>query len=155
MNSEELISEEDGCYTCSSGRKGGRVKNERKVFKASGNGISQASKKDGAPQDDVRIELLFQGKGVYYVRIRGTSRPIEGTEITYVSATGTCDNIPPKQTTAARKVSVPLEFVFGPYTGKASDKTLQQQDSIELIHPVTGEKTTFTIAYTLVQWNGK
>jgi hypothetical protein len=155
IHEEEKVTEENGCHPCAGGRAGGRVKQEKTVFKASGSGVSQESRKDGQPQDDVRIELLFQEKGVYYLRIRGASRPMEGVENKHVSATGTCDNIPAEQVSAPRKLSVPLEFVFGPYTGKASDKELLQKDTIRLYNPVTHEEITFTIAYSLLQWNGK
>ena len=41
--------------------------------------------------------------------------------------------------------------VFGPYTGNASDKILQQKDSKDINDPISGEKSAITIDFTLEQ----
>lgn len=145
------IEEINGCYKCKSGREGGRTIKLDKSFRIQGNGISHESSRKGAPQEDTRIELMFLESGKYIIKIKGTSMPASGEEKTTESAVGTCDNlsVPPKRN--PREISIPINYIFGPYTGKTTDKILNQKDSKTVRNPVTKEKETIAIDFTLRQ----
>jgi hypothetical protein len=142
--------EADGCHTCKTGgRQGGRTSTEHKSFIIDGSGISHESSRNGKPQDDTRIELKFFENGTYVIILKGTSETAKGDEKVKEQAEGTCDNITPQNMIVPREMKVPLNTVFGPYPGKASDKLLSKQDSKETRDPVTKEKHKITIDFEL------
>jgi hypothetical protein len=147
-NEKSTVVEEDGCHTCKSGRQGGRTLTEEHSLKHSGGGISHESQWNGLPQEDTRVELQFLDDGTYLVIAKGTSLPANGNEIVTKHSEGTCDtentndNIP-------RIVRIPLMAIFGPYPGKATDKVLQQKDTIETMDPISKERHTYTIDFNL------
>lgn len=145
------IEENNGCYKCKSGREGGRTLKLDKSFRIQGNGISHESSRNGAPQEDTRIELMFLESGKYIVNIKGTSLPAKGEEKTTESAVGTCDNTTPPPKRIPREISIPINVFFGPYAGKTTDKILSQKDSKTVRNPVTKEKETIAIDFTLNQ----
>ena len=147
-NEKTTIIEEDGCYTCNSGRKGGRTLTEEHSLKHSGGGISHESQWNGLPQEDTRVELQFLDDGTYLVIAKGTSQPANGSEIVIKHTEGTCDpeNI---NNTVPRIVRIPLMAIFGPYPGKPTDKVLQQKDEIQSIDPISRERHTYTIEFSL------
>lgn len=145
------VEENNGCYKCKSGREGGRTIKLDKSFRVQGSGISHESIRKGVPQEDTRIELQFLESGKYIIKIKGTSLPATGEDKATESAVGTCDNItvPPKRN--PREISIPINAVFGPYTGKTTDKILNQKDSKTVRNPLTKEKETITIDFSLKQ----
>ena len=151
LSEESKLTEENGCYKCKSGREGGRTSTEIRTMKVNGSGISHESTFEGKPQDDTRIELKFLENGTYLVIAKGTSQPATSIVKLVTKAEGTCDNQPQQTKTESLKKTIPLNHFFGPYTGKATDKLLQQKDSKETVDPVTREKTTVTIDFTLKQ----
>jgi hypothetical protein len=153
FNSSEhtSIEENNGCYKCKSGREGGRTLKLEKSFRIQGNGISHESSRNGSPQEDTRIELMFLESGKYIVNIKGTSLPAKGEEKTTESAVGTCDNTTPPPKLLPREISIPINVFFGPYVGKTTDKILSQKDSKTVRNPVTKEKETIAIEFTLNQ----
>jgi len=144
--------EEDGCHKCKSGkREGGLVTTMSSSLKVKGQGISHDSQFQGKKQDDTRVELRFLESGQYILIAKGTSQPVTGEDKITSQAQGTCDNQPQETKVLPRDIRIPLKVIFGPYTGKATDKVLQQKDTKEVIDPVTREKQTITIDYTLRQ----
>lgn len=145
------IEENNGCYKCKSGREGGRTLKLDKSFRIQGNGISHVSLRNGLPQEDTRIELRFLESGKYIVNVKGTSLPATGEEKTTESAVGTCDNSTPPPKRIPREISIPINVFFGPYPGNTTDKILIQKDSKTVRNPITNEKETIAIDFTLKQ----
>lgn len=143
--------ENNPCHACASGREGSRSYTEKRSMEVRGSGISHASIYKGEKQDDTRIELVFLDDGTYVIIVKGTSEPATGNDIVSRHAEGTCDNMPPETKTEPREIKIPLMVVFGPFTGKASDKILQQRDTKNINDPVSGEKSTITIDFTFTQ----
>jgi len=150
-NEESKVTEENGCYTCKSGREGGRTYIETRSMKVKGSGISHESIRDGKPQDDTRIDLKFLENGTYLITVKGTSQTVNGEDKVVTKAEGTCDNMPQETKVVPREIKIPLKVIFGPYQGKTTDKLLQQKDTKETIDPATREKSTITIDFTLKQ----
>lgn len=144
--------EEDGCHKCKSGkREGGLVTTMTSSLKVKGTGISHESTFQGKKQDDTRIELQFLESGKYLVLAKGTSNPVTGEDKIVTQAQGTCDNQSQETKIVPRDIRVPLRVIFGPYEGKATDKLLTQKDTKEIKDPVTNEKQTITIDFSLKQ----
>jgi len=144
--------EEDGCHKCKSGkREGGLVTTMTSSLKVKGTGISHESSFQGKKQDDTRIELRFLESGKYLLIAKGTSQAVTGEDKVVTKAEGTCDNQPQETKLLPRDIRVPLQVIFGPYDGKATDKLLQQKDTKEVKDPVTNEKQTITIDFSLTQ----
>ncbi len=144
--------EEDGCHKCKTGkREGGLVTTLTSSMKVKGTGISHDSQFQGKKQDDTRIELQFLESDKYLVIAKGTSQPVTGEDKMVSQAEGTCDNQPQETKLLPRDIRIPLRVIFGPYDGKATDKLLQQKDTKEVKNPVTNEKQTITIDFTLNQ----
>jgi hypothetical protein len=148
---ETIITEENGCYKCKSGREGGRTQTQTSSMKVKGSGISHESFRNGKPQDDTRIELKFMENGTYYVIAKGTSQPVTGEDKVAIKAIGTCDNLTQETKVVPREIKIPLKQIFGPYQGKTTDKILQQKETKEVTNPATNEKSTLTIDFTLNQ----
>lgn len=143
--------EEDGCHKCKSGREGGLVTTMKSTLKVKGSGISHDSEYQGKKQDDTRVELRFLENGTYLVIAKGTSKPVTGQDVVTMKAQGTCDSQPEQTKPVPREITVPLKAIFGPYTGKATDKLLQQKDEKKVKDPVTREEQTITIDFSLRQ----
>jgi hypothetical protein len=143
--------EEDGCHKCKSGREGGLITTLKNSMKVKGQGISHESEFQGKKQDDTRVELRFLENGTYLVIAKGTSQPVTGQEMVTVQAEGTCDNQPEQTKPVQRDITVPLKAIFGPYTGKTTDKLLQEKDEKKVTDPVTREQQTITIDFSLKQ----
>jgi hypothetical protein len=144
--------EEDGCHKCKSGkREGGLVTTLTSSMKVKGTGISHESTFQGKKQDDTRIELNFLENGQYLVVAKGTSQAVTGEDKVVTQAEGTCDNQPQETKIVPRDIRVPLRVIFGPYNGKATDKILQQKDTKEIKDPISNEKQTITIDFSLNQ----
>jgi len=143
--------EEDGCHKCKSGREGGLVTTMKSTLKVKGSGISHDSEYQGKKQDDTRVELRFLENGTYLVIAKGTSKPVTGQDIVTMKAEGPCDSQPEQTKPVPREITVPLKAIFGPYTGKATDKLLQQKDEKKVKDPVTREEQTITIDFSLRQ----
>lgn len=144
--------EEDGCHKCKTGkREGGLVTTMTSSMKVKGTGISHDSQFKGKKQDDTRVELQFLESGKYLVVAKGTSQPVTGEDKVVTQAQGTCDNQPQETKPLLRDIRVPLRVIFGPYDGKATDKHLQQKDTKEVKDPVSNEKQTITIDFSLTQ----
>jgi hypothetical protein len=123
----------------------------KSTLKVKGSGISHYSEYQGKKQDDTRIELRFLENGTYLVMANGTSQPVTGEDVVTSKAEGTCDNQPEKTKPVPREITIPLKVIFGPYTGKASDKQLQERDEKKIKDPVTHENQTITIDFSLKQ----
>ncbi len=144
--------EEDGCHKCKSGkREGGLVTTITSSMKAKGIGISHDSFREGKSQDDTRIELNFLENGQYLVVAKGTSQAVTGEDKVLTQAEGTCDNQPRETKIVPRDIRIPLRVIFGPYSGKTSDKFLQEKDTKVVKDPSTNEKQTITIDFNLQQ----
>ena len=148
LSESTSIVDEDGCYTCSSGRKGGRVLTETRALKQDGSGISHESQWNGMPQEDTRIEIEFLDNNTYYVIAKGTSLPANGSETLSIRSEGTCDNVNDNKT-IPRTIRIPLNVTFGPYPGKPTDEVLQQKDVVKNRDKVTNEQHTYTIEFSL------
>lgn len=144
--------EEDGCHKCKTGnREGGLVTTMKSSMKVKGQGISHESIHNGQKQDDTRIEIDFFENGQYVIKPKGTSQPVTGEDIITLKAEGTCDNQPDQTKPTPREIKVPLKVIFGPYTGKSTDKLLQQKDTKKVKDPITGENQIITIDFSLKQ----
>lgn len=151
-NQSTKITEENGCYTCKTGREGGRSYTNEISYSVEGSGISHESNYKGKPQEDTRIELDFFADGAfkYYILAKGTSLPASGQERHIEEAQGTCDNVPRTTKSSPREIRIPLWIVFGPYPGKISDDVLQHKES-QVITNLNGEKSTVTIDFSLTR----
>jgi len=152
-NEKSTVVDEDGCYKCSSGSQGRRTITEEHSLEHSGEGISHESQWNGMPQEDTRVELEFLDNGTYLLIAKGTSLPAKGNESIITRDEGVCDN-KSENLNIPRSVRIPLMAIFGPYPGKATDKVLQRKDKIQTKNPISNEKHTYTIDFTLNQ-NGK
>ena len=143
--------EEDGCHKCKSGREGGLTTTVKSSMKVKGTGISHDSEYQGKKQDDTRVELKFLENGTYLVLAKGTSQPVTGQGMVTIKAEGTCDNKPEESKPTPHEIKVPLNVIFGPYNGKATDKLLQEKDEKKVKSPVNNEEQTITIDFSLKQ----
>jgi len=107
--------------------------------------------RQGTAQPDTRILLKFLSDDTYIVQFKGVSDLITALEKNEEQAVGTCDNKPLVRNETKREISIPLNHFFGPYPGKSTDKVLQKKDSKVVYDPVTHEKSTITIDFTLNQ----
>lgn len=152
INELTTIEEDDGCHKCStSDREGGRSVNSSQSLDYSSSGLSEESKLDGEVHADARIVLDFRPDDTYTITIKATTKMYQAMERGYIEAVGTCDGSPRENIENARQVSAFAYQVFGPYKGKPTDKTLTMNDSKTFYEPVTHEKTTITIDYTLTR----
>jgi len=120
-------------------------------MRVNGSGLSMKSMLDGKPAYDAGIELKFLENDTYFVIVKGTSQAVSGQEKVVITATGTCDNLPQKTEQVPREITIPLKVIFGPYPGTTTDKVLQQTDTKETTNPVTNEKSTITIDFSLTR----
>lgn len=149
---QSQVTEEDGCHKCrTSKREGGLVTTMKSSLNVKGTGISHDSEYQGKKQDDTRVELKFLENGTYLVVASGTSLPVKGQDLVTRRAEGTCDNEPQNTKPVQREITVPLKVIFGPYTGKASDKELHERDEKKVKDPVTHEDQKITIDFSLKQ----
>lgn len=156
FNSEELqeIVEENGCYKCqSSNREGGRTYTEKKSFTVNGTGLSHLSVREGTSQPDTRVILKFLSNGTYMIQFKGVSDSITALEKREEKAVGTCDNMQLVRNEVPRKTTIPLNYFFGPYPGKSTDKVLKQKDVKTMIDPATKGKSKIAIDFDLKNFN--
>ncbi|MGE5318397.1 MAG: hypothetical protein ACM3ME_10405 [Chloroflexota bacterium] len=152
INESGSVNEDDGCHKCStSEREGGWSFNSSLKLDYSSSGLSEESKLDGEVHVDARIILDFRSDDTYTITIKATTKLYPAVEQGYMEAVGTCDGIPRKLIDNTRNVSAFAYPRFGPYKGKATDRTLSMKDSITYYEPQTHEKTTITIDYTLTR----
>lgn len=145
------LSVENGCYTCPSGRKGGRSYSSKKSFYIEGSGISTESIHNGEKQDDCRVEIEFLENGTYILTAKGTSKPVQGEERELEKAEGTCDNIAANPVSIPREITLPLKVVLGPFPGKSTDETLEQNSTITRRNPISNEKETIKYEFSLTK----
>jgi hypothetical protein len=148
---EDIIDEQNGCYKCQSGREGGRTYYEKITKVTEISGLSNESTVEGKAVDDARIKIIFNDDGNYFIQIKATSKEGYMKISKDVRAEGTCDNINKPLEKIDKKSDVPLEEIFGPYSGTARDKSLSQKQTIEKEDPVTKEKSTIIINFNLTR----
>ncbi|MGB5264573.1 MAG: hypothetical protein WBN28_13320, partial [Lutimonas sp.] len=100
---------------------------------------------------DTRVEIEFLSDGTYIIKPKGTSDPATALEKWEEKAVGTCDNIAPVKEENQKEKTTQLKYPFGPYPGKSTDKFLQQSETKVFRDPVSNEKTTVTLDFSLTQ----
>jgi hypothetical protein len=148
--SEETDREiDDPCYKCPK-LVTRRYYHETYSKKGDISNLSEESKVDGVPVDDVRIDIVFIDDGTYMIKVKATSKQGELTETTSKYSECYCDAINTPPETHKNIVDIPLKEIFGPFKGTAKDKNLHEKpDPIVKTDPVTGEKTTIEIEFDL------
>jgi hypothetical protein len=153
INEKTVIDEENGCYRCPSGREGGRTYHNKTIATGKIEGLSKQVVIEGIampPIVDTRISLTFMDDDTYYIRIKATSEWGEKVITSEEKAEGTCDNI--------NKPGIPSKVIintdidappFGPFPGKAIDKTLNMTKEWKVIDPVTNQETITTLTIKL------
>ena len=149
MNEHSTLTIENSCYTCPSGRQGGRIYTRENSFRTEGSGISNESYYKNKKQDDTRIEIEFFDNGTYLITAKATSKPAIGDKKELEKAEGTCDNIPAKPMTLPQEITLPLRVVLGPFPGKSTDDILQQSDTVTRRNPGTNEMETIKYDFVL------
>jgi hypothetical protein len=150
INEETVIEEENGCYRCPSGREGGRIYHSKTIATGKIEGLSKKVVVEGIampPIVDTRISLTFLDDDTYYIRIKAASESGIKVITSEEKAVGTCDNINKPGIPSKVGINTAINDPFGPFPGKASDKTLNMTKEWKVIDPVTKEEkiTTLTI----------
>lgn len=140
---------ENSCYTCPSGRQGGRIYKKENTFRVEGSGLSAESSFKGKKQDDTRIDIQFFDDGTYVITAKATSKPANGEGKEIESAQGTCDNIPADPVNKMEEITIPLKVFLGPFPGKSTDDILQQSETITRRNPESNELETITYDFVL------
>jgi len=149
MNERSELMVQNSCYTCPSGRKGGRIYTRENTFRVEGSGISTESYYKGKKQDDTRIEIEFFDNGTYIITAKATSKPARGEGKEIEKAEGTCDNIPASPNPVLNEITLPLRVVLGPFPGKSTDEILQQNSTVTRRNPESNEIETITFDFVL------
>jgi hypothetical protein len=146
----QKLVEEDPCYQCPSGRKGGRTYTENKRTTRQIDGLSDASSTAGQHFDDIRIYLKFARNGTYTLQLVATTK--FGPQAVHIDrkAEGTCDTQLEKPTedyTIA--TNFPVAHVMGPFPGQPKDKTLTAHKEFRQKDPLSEEETTINVEFQL------
>ena len=146
--STEVV-EENGCYTCPSGRQGARTFTQKSTATTAIDGLSEESRREGKAQKDARITLKFNEDGTFTVEISATSRDGTRQERIEEKAEGTCDTKSPPPKVVEGKVNIPLPGKWGPFAGSPLDKVLRGKTTETKVDPVSEEETTTSIDFEL------
>ena len=152
INEETVIEEENGCYRCPSGREGGRAYHNKTIATGKIEGLSKQVVIEGIampPILDTRISLTFLDDDTYYIRIEAASELGIKSITSEEKAEGTCDNINKPGIRSEDFLNTNLREVFGPFPGKAIDKTLNMTKEWKVIDPVTKEEKINTLTISL------
>lgn len=143
------MEEQNDCYTCSSGRKGGRTYSEKSRSSVKIQGLSNESTAENQHVEDARAEIKFLEDGTYTLRVKAASKWGDLQRTKDIHAEGSCDNLntPPERT--VKKADIGLNEIFGPFTGTSIDKELSQKQTITKIDPVSKEHTTISFDFNL------
>lgn len=147
---QELLeeSDENNCYTCSSGRFGGRTWNRTTLTNFSTSKISSQSESDQNDINDTRINIKFYDNDTYMIFIKSTSTYASNCTLTIQEmAKGSCDSVNDKETKHTSK-SVWIDQKLGPFQGGPTDKTLSGKGQIQLIPSVEGETSTLEFEFS-------
>ncbi|HRZ49691.1 MAG TPA: hypothetical protein P5338_09890, partial [Bacteroidales bacterium] len=131
---DELIEEheENDCYTCKSGRIGGRIWTRTTSQRFVASRVSEESKSAEDQTNDARIEIRFQDDSTYLLIIKATSVFEKNTDVSIQeTATGTCDGINTRQTFQTAN-TIFLNATLGPFKGTSSDTQLSGSGTVEL-----------------------
>jgi hypothetical protein len=150
INEQTVIEEENGCYRCPSGREGGRTYHNKTIATGKIEGLSKQVVVEGIampPIVDTRISLTFLDDDTYFIRIKAASELGFKDITSEEKAEGTCDNINKPGIPSKVGINTAINDPFGPFPGKAIDKTLNMTKEWKVIDPVTKEEkiTTLTI----------
>lgn len=150
--------EENSCYSCASGRKGGRTHIKTTTIKAEVNGLSNRSRVPGEQENhDATVRLSFARNGSYTISVNGSSQAANYRGKIQETTEGTCDLV---NTTVELKEndvlpliqynrSLPLTVPKTTFPGTPFDKRLTGKQEIPLHDPLTGEDATITLEFDL------
>jgi hypothetical protein len=150
--------EENSCYPCTSGRKGGRTNTKTTTIKAEVNGLSTRSRVMGEPENhDATVRLTFDRNGTYSIAINGTSTAANYRGKTQETTEGTCDLVNKSADLSEDQIntlikynrSLPLTVPKTSFSGTAFDKRLTGKKEIPLHDPTTNEQATITLEFDL------
>ncbi|WP_319586440.1 hypothetical protein [uncultured Desulfobulbus sp.] len=150
--------EENGCYSCASGRKGGRSSTKTTTLDAEVNGLSNRSRMMGEPENhDATIQLIFNENGTYMVSIDGTSLASNYRGKVREKAEGTCDLVNTNVDLTEEQINtlirynraLPLNGKWGPFPGTPFDKQLSGKKEILLNDTATKEESKIGIDFDL------
>lgn len=150
--------EENSCYPCSSGRKGGRTNTKTTTIKAEVNGLSTRSRVMGEPENhDATVRLAFARNGTYAIAIDGTSMAANYRGKTQETTEGSCDLVNKTADLSEDQIntlilynrSLPLTVPRTTFPGTPFDKRLSGKKEIPLNDPRTGETATITLEFDL------
>jgi len=145
---EIIIDEINDCYSCPSGREGGRTYHEKNVSSANVQGLSNESELYGVKLKDARVELNFMDDDTYTIRIKAASEQGDMEEKQEIKAEGTCDNISENKK-IQKKTDVGQNLVFGPFKGNAQSKVLTETGTTKENDEETKEEKTITYKFNL------
>ncbi len=151
MREETILEEQNDCYECTSGRKGGRTYYKKTLSSADVQGLSKDSEQYGIKVDDARIELTFLDNDTYTILIKAASNKGDKKEKIEEHAEGTCDNIQPNNNSINVKADVPLKQLLGPFKGNAQDDVLTEKSTIKNVDPNTKEETEIEYEFNLTK----
>lgn len=150
--------EENSCYPCSSGRKGGRTNTKTTTIKAEVNGLSTRSRVTGEQENhDATVRLAFARNGTYTITIDGTSTAANYRGKTQETTEGSCDLVNKTADLSEDQIntlimynrSLPLTVPKTTFPGTPFDKRLTGKKEIPLHDPLTGENATITLEFDL------
>jgi hypothetical protein len=151
LREETKTDEQNGCFTCPSGRLGPRWYKERVLKTAKIEGLSNESVAEDQQIADARTEITFLENGTFTVKVTATSQKGDFKLKTEKRAEGTCSNENPPPDEITKKADIFLDEIFGPFNGTGKDKVLNQKKTITREDPITKEKTTVTYNFNLTR----
>lgn len=138
--------EENDCYTCASGRVGGRIWNRTTIKRFAADSVSAQSPVAEGNTNDARIEIQFQDDSTYVLLVKATSEFEKNCTITIrETAKGTCDSKDERQTMETSN-SLFLKSKLGPFKGTNKDTELSGSGTVQL--PVTTEGEHSELVYS-------
>ncbi len=146
----QVTVEQDPCYNCASGRKGGRTLTDNHTTTSEVTGLSEDSSTTGQNFTDARLYLKFAKDGTYTLELVAASKP--GTRTVHIErkAEGTCDtHLDNPREDYTTKVDIPVGNIMGPFRGGPMDKSLADHKEFHSTNPVTKEETTITVEFKI------
>jgi hypothetical protein len=142
----DSVYEYNECYKCPGGKEVRRTYMDVHRSDMTGEGISHESIRDGQPQQDTRIEIVFKEDGTYLVKLWGASEKGTLDTYSYTAANSICNPVEGEPNRQKKPYTEPLFRLFGPYDGKIGDDVLKQKEKEEWIS-LTGEHNILTLEF--------
>lgn len=149
MAEKHSIEEWNECYTCEPLITGNRHYSDVTVNYIEIEGLSERTKNDGDYVKYATFWIKFRQDSTYTITLDAASQPGELKTIREEKADGDCQTTTKPQELHSNKMSIPLHKTLGPYKGNGLNKTLKEEETFDQTDPVTKERTTFKISFSL------